>query len=127
MNVFRKSLGSWGGCGGGDGRKTFPGRNDKNSLKEKVISVALPGGTAVIIPIDVSSTIEQVRVEAVRRGTAAGFHLPSDSILRTARGDDGAILLGEDRIVDVLILVENNTLWLDSRLVSIANGINEYC
>ncbi|KAI9783680.1 MAG: hypothetical protein M1839_003528 [Geoglossum umbratile] len=115
MNPFWKSLGSPNRAGGG-GQKGFFGRN-KLFLNEKVVRVfvALPGGSTVIIPIDVLSTIEQVRAEAVRRATALGVQVPDDSVLRAAEGINEAILFGEDYVVDVLDLVANHTFWLGPR------------
>jgi hypothetical protein len=121
MTVFRRSLGhphhGSGSNGGGSGeQKRNPfGCIGKLFRSEKVVrvSVSIPEGSTVSIPIDASSTVEQVRVEAIRRATAMRVRVPGDSVLRTGEGSHGAILFGEDRVMDVLDLVANHTfvLW----------------
>ncbi|KAH0559861.1 hypothetical protein GP486_003619 [Trichoglossum hirsutum] len=134
MNIFRRSSGhprhgsSNGGGGGGGGseeqkRNRF-GRISKLFLNEKVIRVfvSLPEGSTLAISADVSSTIEQVRAEAIRRATAMGVQIPRDSVLRTTEGSRGVVLLGEDLVVDALDLVENHTfvLWSEVSTASIS-------
>jgi hypothetical protein len=122
MNIFRRSLGSsGGGSGGPGGHEGGFGRSGRLNLSERVIRifVSLPEGSTLALPIDISSTIDQVRIEAVRRAVAIGIDIPRNSALRTAEGSHGVILFGGDLVVDALDLVVNHTFVLWSDVVSL--------
>jgi hypothetical protein len=84
------------------------------------IFVRYRNGSKIVIPLAATSTVSHLHAEAAKRGAAMKLGMPCtiDSTALRVSGLDGAILWGEDKILDVLDLTENYTFWLVSSVAS---------
>lgn len=76
--------------------------------------IVLPGGSKIVIPIGMTSTVSQLQAEALRRARVMGFPFEQESFVLLLGSRTGAIAFEEDLIEDVLDLAAEHTFWLSS-------------
>jgi hypothetical protein len=88
------------------------------------VFVRLDNGSKIVVPIPQSSSVQDLHTQALRRAARLGvIGALSGTHLRTT-GPDPIILFGEDPVIDVLDLTEDNTFSLGSLTSNHATASN---
>ncbi|KAF8536862.1 hypothetical protein BDD12DRAFT_849140 [Trichophaea hybrida] len=78
------------------------------------VSLANYNGQKFVVPISASSTVADLHAEAVRRAVQLNVHCTTGNTVLRSTSHDGAIFFGEDLLMDILDMTDDETFLLDS-------------
>jgi hypothetical protein len=94
------------------------------------VSLANYNGQKFVVPIPASSTVADLHAEAVRRAVQLNVHCTTGSTVLRSTSHDGAIFFGQDLLMDILDMTDDETFLLDSfappEIPSVGSSIESY-
>ncbi len=88
------------------------------------VFVQLNNGIKIIVPIPQTSAVQDLHAEALKRAARLGVTRTLENTLLQTTGESPVVLFGEDSLIEVLDLTENNTLFLRSVDTTTASSID---
>jgi hypothetical protein len=79
------------------------------------IDVVLFNGRKIAVPVDWTTSFEDLRDTALQRASKSNIAIPPGELTMRLDCVDGTEAFAEDTVTDILSLDENPTVWLDSK------------